>query len=684
MKEFILEIYSEEIPASMQENSAEELFLQLSKSLNENNISFGKHLLMSSPRRIAVLLQDMPELLVETVQEFKGPRKDAPLQAIDGFTKTHGVQITDLELKTIKDTQIYFYCKKIPAQPTSAILVKILPQVLKNINWKKSQKWDDSEIRWIRPIRSIVCLLGNEIIKFNFGNIIASNFTFGHRFMMPKKFALTNAANYIEELESKKIICLAEVRKQKICEQIEVILNQNNLTLIEDKALLNEVNGLVEYPNALLGQIAENYMDLPPEVLITSMRHHQKIFCLTDNGKLSNKFITIANVTTQNDALIIEGNQKVVGARLADAKFFWHEDCKKTLQEHAKDLERVTFHKEIGSIHEKSLRIAKIAKFIANKYLAYDEKLIDRAAVIIKADLVTEMVGEFPELQGVIGKYYAKVNHEHNEVALAIAEHYKPVTQYDNSPTNNLSIIMSLADKIDSLVGLWIAGEKPTGSKDPYALRRSALTIIKLVLDTKITANLEDLIVFVTSLFVDYLKVDPQKITQEISEFITIRLKQYLKNNSCKEHIIEAFVSNNLNICEIAEKITLCNNFILLAEGKKAIYSIKRVLNILELPENKDKNIDAAINEALFVKEQEITLYKKLLELNKILSQTSTADLIAKSFENIAILSPFIDNFFDHVIVNDQDKAVKLNRLVLLIKIKEQITKLGDFLKIEV
>jgi glycyl-tRNA synthetase beta chain len=682
MKEFILEIYSEEIPSSMQESGASELFNELSKSLNESNISFGEHILMSSPRRIAVLIKDIPESLAETVQEFKGPKKDAPQQAIEGFAKNHSVEITDLELKNIKDVATYFYYKKIPAQSTSVILAAVLPQVLKNINWPKSQKWDDSGIRWVRPIRSILCLLGSEVIKFNFGNISSSNITFGHRFMEPEEFAVIDSINYTDMLMHKKVIAFAATRKQQISEQIAAITASNNLSLIEDNTLLDEVNGLVEYPNALLGQIEEKYMGLPPEVLITSMRHHQKIFCLTNNGKLSNKFITIANVSTDDDTLIIEGNQKVVGARLADAKFFWDEDCKKTLQEHAKSLSRVVFHKEIGSVFEKTKRIEKIAKFISSKYLSVDAQLITQASIIIKADLVTEMVGEFPELQGVIGKYYATFHNEHESVALAALEHYKPVTQYDSSPTNALSVIMSLADKIDSLVGLWIAGEKPTGSKDPYALRRSALTIIKLILDSKITANLSDLIVFTADLFTTYLKFDAQKSTQEIIEFIMIRLKQYFKNNGFKDHVIEAFVINNLDICKIEEKIILCSNFIQDQNGKKAIYSVKRILNILESLE--DKNIDAEINESLLTRDQEIALYKKLMELKKISQQMQAKDLIASSFEFITILSPFIDDFFDHVIVNDQDDAIKLNRVILLTKIKKQVIKLGDFTKLEV
>ncbi len=476
MPELLLEILSEEIPARMQENAAEDLKRIVVKGLNDIGLDFVSANSYVTPRRLAVVVDGLPNNTPEVSEERRGPRVGAPKKAIDGFVGGLGLTLNDLEKRKTEKGEFYFAVLSKTGQKTVVLLKGLLEEAISKVPWPKSMRWAGNTERWVRPIHSLICIFDGNVIPVKFGSCTAGRKTSTHRFLTNALVEVADFADYKKTLETGYVLIDPNDRRSKILGEIETLATKEELTLLEDQALLDEVVGLVEWPIALMGHMDKAFLEIPQEVLTTTMRKNQKYFALTaPDGTLAPRFIMIVNKETPDQgASIIAGNERVLRSRLADAKFFWDQDRQSSLESRLYRLETITFHAKFGTLAEKVARVGKLAIELAD-VVGANKQLVGRAAQLAKADLVTAIVGEFPEVQGVMGRYYALNDGEAKEVAQAIEEHYAPVGPSDFCPMAPVSVTLALADKIDTLVGFWAIDEKPTGSKDPYALRRAAL-----------------------------------------------------------------------------------------------------------------------------------------------------------------------------------------------------------------
>lgn len=538
MTELLLELFSEEIPARMQLKGLRNYSEIVRRHLKENNIRFEKIDGFVSPRRVTIHVTDMSKITVTPEVEIKGPRIDSPLPAVEGFCRSNGITYNELSTVTINNQECFIYIKPSRKQKTRELLLDILPKAIRDQVWPKSMRWGNYDMTWIRPLRSILCLFDSEILPVKYGHIEASNLTKGHRFASNADFLqVKNFADYCDQLEKNYVIFDHTRRKASIIRQMAKLGFNKQLAILEDEDLLEEVTGLVDYPNVMMGSISERFMHLPKEVLITSMRMHQKYFSLVySNGNLAPYFLFVSNIVTdgnlapyflfvsntvsENPDIIVSGNEKVLSARLSDALYFYDQDLKISLESRLKKLEEVVFHAKLGSLKDKTDRLVKICQ-----YLAPDNKALHQAARLCKSDLVSEMVGEFPELQGIMGYHYALSEDLRDEVAGAIKNHYKPEGLADEVPHGNAALL-AIADKIDSLVGLMLAGEVSTGSKDPYALRRKAIGIIRITLAEQLELDMKELVNFVASLYI----IKSEGVIDKIISFIEDKRKSYFKN----------------------------------------------------------------------------------------------------------------------------------------------------------
>lgn len=685
MKDLLLEIYSEEIPAKMQIKAAEDIKILFTQYMQQNNLSFKTMDSYVSARRLTIAIFDIPEFIESEVVSVKGPRIDANPAAIDGFVSSNKISKEDLIIKNIGDKQYYFYEEHRQQISAGEVLARMIPEILTQFPWRNVMRWGMSKIKWVRPIKNILCIFGDNILNFTFGHLKANNYSFGHRFINPEQFIVTDISQYKKELEKRHVVFDQNIRKELILNQCKDLAKQHNLTFVEDEHLLAEVCGLVEYPNSLLGTIDQKYMVLPKEVIITSMKLHQKYFCLEKNNLFQNYFITITNILHDNDNIVIRGNEKVLSARLEDAMFFWQKDLLTDIIEHASKLKNVIFHQKLGSIEQKISRMTAVAKYISSHTYNCDLADIEVATKLSKADLVTEMVGEFPELQGVIGKYYALSQSYKQEIANAIEEHYKPISQNDHCPTGNLSIIVSIADKIDSIVGLWIAGEKPTGSKDPYALRRYALALIKLILEKEINIDLNDLVKISMKSYKDQnIKFEEDNILSEIISFIGNRFVVYIKALNIRQDIILSVVSKFNNIYTAFLKITAISNFLNNEKNIAAFQSYNRAVKMINAEEKKDQiEYVGNVNESIIKSQDEMELFSAILGLKKQIDDKVLKLDYDQALSYLFNISKPIDNFFDNVVVNDDNKDVRRNRLLLLSKIRQLFHEIFDISLIE-
>ncbi|MEC9368223.1 MAG: glycine--tRNA ligase subunit beta, partial [Pseudomonadota bacterium] len=494
MAELLLELFSEEIPARMQRQASDDLLRLVTNGLKAAGIEAKDARVFATPRRLALVIGDLPKRSPDVTEERKGPRVGAPEQAIQGFLKGAG-------LKSIKDAEIVkdekkgdFYVARTSrrGRATSDVVAEVVPDVARKFPWPKSMRWGAGKLRWVRPLHSILCLLGGKVVRFEVDGIKSGNATCGHRFMAPKSFAVRDFKDYVKKLKAAKVILDPAERRQVILDGARKAAKAKRLELVEDEALLAENAGLTEWPVPLMGSFDKSFLDVPPEVLTTSMKAHQKCFSVRDpkSGKLAANFILVANLVAKDKGkAIIQGNGRVIRARLSDAKFFWDQDRKVKLENRVQKLKEIVFHEKLGTQFERVERIRRLARELA-PVVGADPDKADRAALLCKADLVTDMVGEFPELQGLMGRYYALDQKEDPKVADALAMHYKPQGPNDAVPTDPVSIAVALADKLDTLVGFWAINEKPTGSKDPYALRRAALGVIRILLENRIRLSI--------------------------------------------------------------------------------------------------------------------------------------------------------------------------------------------------
>ncbi|MGC0371492.1 MAG: hypothetical protein DGJ47_000181 [Rickettsiaceae bacterium] len=670
MKELLLELFSEEIPAMMQ-SKAGEFYLKATKELlTSHNVNFTEGNYYSGPRRIAVHVAGIDEYIEPIKIESKGPKIDAPQKALDGFCRANNVEVNQLEIKEIKGIKYYFLVTQNDKKSVIELLEEFLPQIIASYVWPKSMYWGKSSFKWVRPLHNIMCIFEGDVIEFSYGHLPSNNRTYAHRFMADNKvLTITGFTDYKNKLADSFVTIDAKDRQSLIENEILKIANINKLKPIINKKLLQEVAGLVEYPCVMVGRIADKFLSLPKEVLISSMEHHQKYFSLLDaDGKLANKFIFVANNAPEDQKLIIDGNERVLSARLEDALYFYQQDLKRDLASQKEALEKVIFHAKLGSLYEKSLRLEKITKF-----LRPDNKSLSQAALLCKNDIISEMVGEFPNLQGIMGCYYSKSRGDGGNVAAMIQNHYKPQGSNDDCPSGD-DAILALSDKMDNLVGLMLAGERASGSKDPYALRRQALGIVRLILENNLSINLLDLVDYSASLY----DLKNEEVKQQILLFIEDRAKYYLKD-LYPQNIVNAALDliKNSDLNQISIKIKDLSYFLTKQDGQDLIAVYRRACNILG---NEVYNFDP--REDLLRSEYEEKLYYFLKE-NQQKIEGYIADREYKElFTLLGSMKEILFSFFDNVMVKDKDIEVANNRLSMLYMVKKTFHQIADFSKL--
>ena len=686
MPDLLLELFSEEMPADAQVPASDNLKKYITDGFINESVSFANAASFSTPQRLCVVIEGLAAISEKKVEFKRGPKVDAPRRAVEGFASSVNLKIGDLKMKEEEKGKYYFAELHQPVSRVEDLASKIVKDAILNLGWRKSMRWGNSQIKWVRPLRSILCVMTfedrSEIVSMNIGDIKASNETCGHRFMCPDKFTVDSFECYQDKLRKSYVILDPIERAEIIWTDASNLAFSHGLRVIKDDNLLNEVSALVEWPSVLMGEISNKYLDLPSELLQTSMKVHQKFFSLVnDKNKKIEKFITVANVVCDdNGQTIIKGNQKVLDARLADGKFFFENDLKIAKEGGSSwmtNLNDVVFHGKLGSLSDRVVRINRLALKLAPYFEVENEKIC-KAVNFSKTDLCSQMVYEFPELQGVMGKYYAEAAGYDNEIALAILEHYQPQGPSDKLPSQPLSVILALADKIDLLSCFWSIDEKPTGSKDPYALRRAAIGVIRLILNSGVNINLQEI------LSDKVVNFDVPK--DEIIHFLHERLKVLFRDRGDRYDVIEACLnaseSNDLVLLE--EKINALGSFLSTDNGIKLLKGFKRANNILVAEEKKDGVIYELDPELKYMKNSyEKNLFKAI---NKIQPEIKK-ELKKKNFEAVLLkttklLGP-IDDFFIEVKVNDESQITRRNRLCLLNSVKNICSTFCDLTLIQ-
>jgi glycyl-tRNA synthetase beta chain len=692
MPDLLLELFSEEIPARMQARAEQDLSRLMIEALNQAGLTVGGSQSYSGPKRLTFMAEGMPAQSASTVEERKGPRVGAPDKAIEGFLRAAGLPSLE-SCEIVKDPKGDYYVVRAEkkGRPAAAIIAEAVPEVVRKFPWPKSMRWGTSRIRWVRPLHSILCLFDNEPVEFEVDGIRSGAITYGHRFMSgqkvtePKSIRIVRNSDYPEALLQSKVALAGEFRAKVILKGALKAAADAGLALVEDHGLLTENAGLAEWPVVLSGQFDESFLEVPEEILMTAMRTHQKYFSLRhqDSGKLANRFILVSNLEAEDGGkAIVAGNERVIRARLSDAKFFWVNDRARSLAGLTGLLGQVTFHEKLGTQLQRVERIEKLARELA-PIVGADPDQAERAAHLAKADLMSETVGEFPELQGIIGRYIALAQGEDAAVADAIAEHYKPQGQGDTVPSHPVSIAVALADKLDMLVGFWAIGEKPTGSKDPYALRRAALGVIRIVLENGLRVPLGQAIGLATG---QQRAAAAATETADLANFFADRLKVYLRDKGARHDLIDAIFSlpGQDDLLMIVRRVEALSRFLETEDGASLLALVRRALNILKIEEKKDaRSFDGKPAAKLLIEKEE----KALNAAIKAVSDEVIPALEAENFEGamaaLAKLRAPVDAYFEKVTVNADDPETRENRLTLLAQIRALTMQIADFSKIE-
>lgn len=692
MAELLLELLSEEIPAGMQAPAADQLRRLVVDALAEAEIEFSDATTYSAARRLALVVDGLPTVQADRTIERKGPRTNAPEQAIQGFLGAAGVSLDDCEVREDKKGSFYVAVIEQHGQPVKDVLANIVSDAVAKISWPKSMRWAESGFRWVRPLHNVLAIFDGAPlaggIDLDDGELAFTDQTYGHRFLAPRAIPVNDHGDYVEKLAKGFVAIDRERRRSTIAEALGEAAQALGLAVRDDPALLDEVTGLVEWPVVLTGDIDPTFMELPAEVLTTSMRRHQKYFALEQpDGTLASKFAFVANmVTDDGGAEIVAGNQRVLRARLADAQHFWDQDRRVRLEDRLPALDQIVFHAKLGSLGAKVQRVQALAVDLAAAIPDADRDRVRRATTLAKADLVTGMVGEFPELQGIMGRYYALADGEAADVADAIAEHYSPMGPTDNCPSSPTSIAVAMADKIDTLVGFWAIDEKPTGSKDPYALRRAALGVIRIVLENRLRLSLRATFAAAGSL----LDVDDSTIYDDLLAFIADRLKVHLRDEGVSHDHIEAVfaLSGEDDLVRLLERVHALASFLESVDGANLLTAYRRAANIVRAEQKKDDVVYAgeAYDAVLGQTEAngvEAALWTALGEVEEKASSSLEADRFADAMSLLAQLREPVDKFFEHVTVNVDDTDIRRNRLRLLAHIHQVMDNVADFSKIE-
>jgi len=701
MPDLLLELFSEEIPARMQRRAAEDLKKLVTDALVERGFLYEGAQAFATPRRLALTIMGLPVKGQDVREERKGPRVGSPDAAIQGFLKGAGLASIDQAKIESDPKKGEFYVAVIekPGRATTDVLAEILPQIVRNFPWPKSMRWgaasrEPGSLRWVRPLQSILCTFGPEtedpeIVHFRVDGIESGDTTYGHRFLAPDPIRVRRFDDYAPSLERAKVVLDADRRKDMILHDARDLAFAQGLELVEDEGLLEEVAGLVEWPVVLMGSFDEAFLDIPPEVIRTTIRANQKCFVLRDpaTGRLANKFILVSNLAASDGGkTIVGGNERVVRARLSDAKFFWETDQRVKLEDRLEKLKSIVFHEKLGTQYERVERIAALSRELA-PVVGADPALAERAARLAKADLVTEMVGEFPELQGLMGRYYATLQGENPSVAAAIEEHYKPLGPSDRVPTDPVSVTVALADKIDTLAGFWAIDEKPTGSKDPYALRRAALGVIRLVIDNDLRVRLLPAFAAGTR----QLKVEgaTTDVGSDLLSFFADRLKVYLRDQGARHDLIDAVFSleGQDDLLMIVRRVEALGRFLDTEDGANLLAGFRRAANILRIEEKKDGRAYGEAPDLQIVSDHGLIEEKALAVVLDGSKREAAAAVESEDFEGamraLSRLRQPVDAFFDKVTVNAEDPALRANRLRLLNSIREATRTVADFSRIE-
>ncbi|MGO8845578.1 MAG: glycine--tRNA ligase subunit beta [Methylocella sp.] len=713
MPDLLLELFSEEIPARMQAQAAEDLRRLVTEALAARGLSNEGAASFATPRRLALHIAGLPARQPDTREEKRGPRVGAPDAAVQGFLKSAGLaSLAEAKIqRDPKKGEFYIAIIQQKGRDTQDVLAEVLPSVIKSFPWPKSMRWGAASVRadalrWVRPLHAILATFGpetedTEVVAFAVDGVRADNFTFGHRFMAPGKIKVRRFDDYAPALEKAKVVLDPARRRDIVLHDAHDLALAQGLELVEDEALLNEVAGLVEWPVVLTGEFDAAFLELPKEVIRTTIRSNQKCFVLKEQAGecLSNRFVLVANIEAKDGgAAIATGNARVVQARLSDAKFFFETDLKIKLEDRLAKLDQIVFHEKLGTQGERVRRLERLAREIAPQVGA-DGDLAARAARLAKADLTSEMVGEFPELQGVMGRYYALAQGEDASVAEAIADHYKPQGPSDRVPCAPVAISVALADKLDLLTGFFAIGEKPTGSKDPYALRRAALGIIAIILENKLRISLRWLFdkAFASAAYVNESERD--SLFGELMSFFSDRLKVYLRERGTRYDLIDAVFAlpDQDDLLLIVSRVAALQRFLDTDDGKNLLAGYRRAANILRAEEKKDgagafdglsdprllrdpaeKFLSEKIRSVSADTQQHLFIADRDAGRREFAGQTPFED----AMESLASLRPPVDAFFEHVTVNAEDPQLRFNRLRLLNELRSAMHRVADFSKI--
>ena len=694
MAELLVEIFSEEIPARMQARAAADLKRLMTEGLKAANLSFDKAEAYATPRRLVLVVDGLPAQQPDLTEEKKGPKYGAPAKAVQGFMKANGLKsIEEAELRATEKGDFYFVVRHIAGRAAAEVLPEILTKAFGDLPWPKSMRWAGDSQRWVRPLHGIVAVFDGKALSGGLtmgeGRVVSfGSATQGHRFLAPEPFEVTGFEDYRTKLRNAKVMLDPAERREVIAGEIAEFVAAEGLSVKDDPALLDEVAGLVEWPQVVMGRIDETFMDLPGEVLSTSMRSHQKYFSTEKpDGSLADRFLLVANMEapegTKRAKTIVAGNERVLRARLADARFFWDQDRKEPLSARVPSLKDIVFHAKLGTVAEKVSRLESLAAEISKSVPGADRDEARSAARLAKADLVTGMVGEFPELQGVMGRYYALNDGETPAVAEAIAEHYQPLGPNDACPSAPVSVCVALADKIDTLAGFWMIDEKPTGSKDPYALRRAALGVIRLVVENKLRLPLAEIFAAAQA---EYTDLSAAPVATELLDFFGDRLKVVLRDQGVRHDLITAVLARGGedDLVRLLARVAALGSFLASDDGANLLIAYRRAANIVRIEAKKDKRgYDAAVESGALAQPEEKTLFARLSDAAKGAQTALAGEDFTGAMAAMAQLRQPVDAFFDEVTVNAEDAAVRENRLNLLSAIGATLSEVADFSKIE-
>ena len=698
MPQLLIELFSEEIPARMQSQGSAALRDLICGSLKEASLSFDTCASYATPRRITLVVDGLPHAQPDIKEERRGPRRDAPVNALEGFLKANNLTREECEIRTAGKGEFWFATIDKKGRTTCDLIKEILPSVISKFPWQKSMRWGKGSLRWVRPLKNVMCILDGEPVPIELENDVSSiGQSWGHRFYSPNPFGVKFFDDYEKSLNQARVILDTERRQKTILEGAEKLVSVFGCSIVSDPALLSEVSGLVEWPVPMLGRIDPEFMDLPDEVLMTSMKSHQKYFSVKKNdGGLAPYFVVVANIDPDDGSkAVVSGNERVLRARLSDAKFFWDQDRRQKLETLLPRLNGMIFHEKLGSLSNKVKRLEGLALALS-PLLDADAEKAKKAAQLCKADLVSGMVGEFASLQGIMGRYYALAGGEHEDVAGAIAEHYSPAGPNDACPNDRISLTISISDKLDTLVGFFGVNEKPTGSRDPFGLRRAALGIIRMILENKLRLPLNEIFLMAREqyrkpaadgeILAQFSETNDDGTCKDLLSFFSDRLKVHLRSQGVRHDLIDAVfaLKNEDDLFRIVSRVNALQSFLDTEDGKNLLAGYRRATNIVEIEEKKEGiSFDGPITSEVLVETSERSLAEEIEKAAVAVDQALLNEDFTTAMAHMSGLREPVDLFFDNVTVNADQKNIRENRLRLLSSFRSLLGRVASFGKIE-